>query len=454
MFVTVYIQTFFPNLLIINFISAISLLLVYLSLDNPANYTEKEMGIFNRSAFLIAVNQKISSKKKTRIIGLQIFGLKYLDETIGILNKGQLFKMISDTLNITCGKKAMLFRLSESKIAIVLPNDEEKEKQILEKIKEIFQEPFVIEDFKIKLAVRITTLVCPDCVNDVDDTIDLIENMLKNIADKESGTVIPADRVFLEKTSREHAIEVILKNAVRNKDFFVVYQPIYSIQKDKFTTAEALVRLEDKKLGFIRPDEFIPIAEKCGLILEIGEFVFKTVCEFILSEQIWEKGIEYIHVNLSVIQCMQEHLHVQLCKIMDEYALDYKFINLEVTETTAIASSEILKSNMNKLIEKNITFSLDDFGTGFSNMSTLVEYPFHTIKIDKSIIDSAVKDVKAKTILLNTIKMVKELDMQIVAEGVETKEQAEELKKMGCDYIQGYFYSKPVSQEKFLELLK
>ena len=109
---------------------------------------------------------------------------------------------------------------------------------------------------------------------------------------------------------------------------------------------------------------------------------------------------------------------------------------------------------MTKLIEKNVNFSLDDFGTGFSNMSTLVEYPFHTIKLDKSIIDSAFRDEKARIILLNTIKMVKELKMQIVAEGVETEEQAHDLKEMGCDYIQGYFYSKPIGQEEFLELLK
>ena len=195
------------------------------------------------------------------------------------------------------------------------------------------------------MGVRITTLVCPEQAKDVDNAIDLIENMLQNLAEKENGTTAPADKDLLEKISREHTIAVILKTALKNKEFFVVYQPIYCVEKNEYTTAEALVRLKHKDFGFIRPDEFIPIAERCGLILEIGEFVFKSVCEFILHEKIWEKGIEYIHVNLSVIQCMQEKLHQQLFMIMDSYGLDYKYINLEVTETSAIASSEILKSN-------------------------------------------------------------------------------------------------------------
>ena len=453
MFVTVYLQSVFPKLLIINFISAISLLLTYLSLENPANYTDKEMGIFNRRAFLIIANQKINSGKSIRIIGFQIAGLKYLNETIGLQRKSQLLQNISDLLIVACGNNP-LYRLSESKVAVIINDDEKKEKHIIDRIKIAFAEPFRVDDFSLSMGVRITTLVCPEQAKDVDNAIDLIENMLQNLAEKENGTTAPADKDLLEKISREHTIAVILKTALKNKEFFVVYQPIYCVEKNEYTTAEALVRLKHKDFGFIRPDEFIPIAERCGLILEIGEFVFNSVCEFILHEKIWEKGIEYIHVNLSVIQCMQEKLHQQLFKIMDSCGLDYKYINLEVTETSAIASSEILKSNMTKLIEKNVNFSLDDFGTGFSNMSTLVEYPFHTIKLDKSIIDSAFRDEKARIILLNTIKMVKELKMQIVAEGVETEEQAHDLKEMGCDYIQGFFYSKPIGQEEFLELLK
>ena len=135
---------------------------------------------------------------------------------------------------------------------------------------------------------------------------------------------------------------------------------------------------------------------------------------------------------------------------MDIYNLKYSYINLEITETAAVFSSEALKNNMQKLIDHGIKFSLDDYGTGFSNITTLIDYSFHTIKLDKSLVWSAMINIKAKYALEYTIRMVKSMNMELVAEGVETNEQAIELEQLGCDFFQGYFYSKPIRQEDFL----
>ena len=208
------------------------------------------------------------------------------------------------------------------------------------------------------------------------------------------------------------------------------------------------------ELGFVSPDEFIPVAEKNGLIHMIGEFVFRSVCKFIINNKLWEKGIEYIHVNLSVIQCMQEKLYEQLLGIMDFYGLDYKYIELEVTETAAVVSSDTLMINMKQLMEKNMSFALDDYGMGYSNTTSILKYPFHTIKLDKSIVWAAMKDDKARKLLQHTIAMFRDMGIELVAEGVETKEMAAMLSKMKCDYLQGYLYSKPVKAEEFLKLLQ
>ena len=138
---------------------------------------------------------------------------------------------------------------------------------------------------------------------------------------------------------------------------------------------------------------------------------------------------------------------------MDLYNLDYRYINLEVTESAAVASSEVLLDNMNRLIERNMNFSLDDFGTGYSNTVTLIRYPFHTIKLDKSMVWEAMHNEKAETVLRNTIEMVKMLKMEIVAEGAETPEQVEKLKQMGADFVQGFYYSKPISRDDFIRLI-
>lgn len=442
-----------PEYLHMQIFSIMFVLLIYLSWYNPSNYYDKISELYNRSAFMIVANEKLIKSKKYRIIALKIHGIKYIHNIIGTDNKITLQKEISELLKTAC-EGYDVFVISSSKVCVIIPDDEELMEVIVERINKIFEKPFKVNELKLSFQTKMLTLNCPEQAPSVDDAIDIIETVLNKVDETETGKTIKATKDELTGAVREHKIQVLLKEALKNDGLYVVYQPIFSVENNRYTTAEALVRLKATEDGYIGPDEFIPVAEKNGLILQIGEFVFRKVCDLIISEKIWEKGIDYIHVNLSVVQCMQEKLYNQLFKIMDEYDLDYKYINLEVTETTAIASSDMLKVNMEKMIDKKINFSLDDFGSGFSNMSTLVEYPFHTIKIDKVIIDSAFKDEKAKTILRNTIKMIKQLKMEIVAEGVESEEQVNELKEMGCNYIQGYYYSKPLAKEDFMGLLR
>ena len=147
---------------------------------------------------------------------------------------------------------------------------------------------------------------------------------------------------------------------------------------------------------------------------------------------------------------MQSTLYMQLVDIMNQYGLPYSCINLEITETAAVMSQETLMENMDKLREYGINFSLDDYGTGFANTAAVVKYPFHTVKLDKSMVWSAMDDTKAMSALKYSIAMLKEMGMELIAEGVEELQQAKLLEDMGCDFFQGYYYSRPVSGAEFL----
>jgi EAL domain-containing protein (putative c-di-GMP-specific phosphodiesterase class I) len=440
------------SLVIIGFIESVSTMMVFLTLVNPTNYFDKEMDVLNLQAFRDVFEQHKFKKKSFRIIGIQMIGIRFLIETIGLENKQEILRRFSFKLKNACGKY-QLFRVSGSRIYVYIPDDDKIEKQLIEKIHKVFEESITMGDFRISLTEHIAIYKFPDDASEIADVEDLIRTTLSSIFDEEPGTVVHVEKNVLAKKSRELQILQVMKKAVRRGDFYVVYQPIYSFEQNRFTTAEALVRLENDELGEVSPEEFIPIAERNGMILQIGEFVFETVCRFVLHHKIWEKGIEYIHVNLSVIQCMQEKLADQLFRIMDLYNLDYRYINLEVTESAAIASSDVLMDNMARLIERNMNFSLDDFGTGFSNTATLIKYPFHTIKLDKGMVWDAMHNKKAEIILKNTIEMVKMLNMEIVAEGAETPEQVDKLREMGVDFVQGFYYSKPISRDDFLQLL-
>lgn len=446
---SVIVQFFFPQLMIMGFILSISVLLSFLYLENPEDYLDKEMNIYNRNAFIAIIGPALEKKQSMKFLGIKYEEIKYLNQTIGVKNRISLMRTISTYLQNICDKKK-IFRLSRSKIVILLNNDPEVMNNQIQQIKEKLLEPIKFDNVELSLSVFLDIVSCPEDAETVEDTIDLIENSFTNLISLENMDVVHADRSILQKRKREHQILLILEQAINNNDFEVIYQPIYSLKENRYTTAEALLRLKNFELGLIKPEEFIPLAEKNGMILKIGHYVFKSVCKFLSESRIWEKGIEYIHINLSVIQCMQEKLYEQLFEIMDYYNLNYKYINLEITETSANASQEILKNNMKIMIEKHIKFSLDDYGTGFSNTSSLLNYPFQIIKIDKFLIWDAIKDKKAEIILKQTISMIKDLNMAVVAEGVETQEQMLLVKSLGCDYIQGYYYSYPLQEKDFL----
>ena len=165
------------------------------------------------------------------------------------------------------------------------------------------------------------------------------------------------------------------------------------------------------------------------------------------------KGVEKIHVNLSVIQCMQEKMYEHIFEVLDYYNLDYEYINLDVTETTTIAANEILLRNMNIMKDHNMMFSLDNYGTGLSNTNTLVKYPFKYVKLDRALIQSAVNDEKARVILHKTVSMIKDLNMETVAEGVEDLGQYDMVIYLNCDYIQGYMFANPLNAAEFLKFI-
>ena len=439
------------KLLVTLFFASLSVLITYLSLDNPSEYTDPIMDVYNKKAFMFTTNDYYNSHKSFTVLGIQIEGISYLNETLGYNNFNKILVKIARKICGICGKNNV-YRLSGSKIAVIIHSDDKNKDDKFLELQLLFSQSIKISEIEVSPKVKMATFACPEAADNFVKLNDLIFDTL-NSSEIESGKIVDGNKKMLEKSRREYELIRILKQALTQNEFEVFYQPIYSVKKKKFTTAEALIRLTNEELGFVSPDEFIPIAERNGLILLIGEFVFRSVCKFIINNKLWEKGIEYIHVNLSAIQCMQEKLHEQLLDIMDFYKIDYKYIELEVTETAAIASSDTLLKNMRSLMENNMNFALDDYGMGYSNTSTILQYPFHTIKLDKSIVWAAMKNEKAQKLLHHTIAMFRDMGIELVAEGVETSEMAVMLMKMKCDYLQGFLYSKPVNGRALLELL-
>jgi EAL domain-containing protein (putative c-di-GMP-specific phosphodiesterase class I) len=289
-----------------------------------------------------------------------------------------------------------------------------------------------------------------------DEVYDMMNYMATHNEATRETTLHFLNEEIIARKQRYNTIEAILREALETDGFTIVYQPIFHADTRQFLSAEALVRLADTEtVGFISPEEFIPIAEKKGMIMELGAIVFEKVCAFARKEALTERGIQYIEVNLSGIQCVHPDLPTQLRDIMKKYAIAPGFINLEITETALVESGELLQENMNRLRSMGCSFSMDDFGTGYSNLSRMSEVVYDLVKLDKSLIWPCFSDDnhKANAILKSVIKMLCELKVNIVAEGVETAEMAHYLNVHGVTRLQGYYYSKPIAEDAYVSFL-
>ncbi|MBR6401489.1 MAG: EAL domain-containing protein [Firmicutes bacterium] len=309
-----------------------------------------------------------------------------------------------------------------------------------------------IEHTGAKLEPRVLIMNCPADLDNYDDIIHLGHEFY-GLTSVYNTITYASDIVGSKNFKIESNMDSILERAITENSLEMYYQPIYNIKKKRFDSAEALIRLKDKDYGFISPGIFIPAAEARGLILPIGDFVIEEVFRFISENDLKKYGIDHIEPNLSVAQCLQPELADKIKELQDKYNIDPKQVNFEITETFFDNIGEIMDNNIRRIRELGYAFSLDDYGTGYSNIQRVSRLPFAIIKIDKSLID-IIGTPDGYAIIKNTINMMKDINKQIVAEGVETKETLEMLEELGCDYIQGFYFSKPLPVPEFMEFIK
>ena len=274
------------------------------------------------------------------------------------------------------------------------------------------------------------------------------------MTDESSDSFLVIDAEALDKMRDFRYMQNEIKSALKENRFVVFLQPIYSVKEKSFVSAEALVRMKDRDGNLIMPGSFIPIAEKTGQIEQIGERVFEIVCDVIKEHDIRDLGLKYIEINLSVIQCENKNLALRFSEIIRRYEIAPDTINLEITESGSIKQKNILLDNMDYLSRYGCTFSLDDFGTGESNLNYIVNMPVDIVKFDRSMILSYFSTERAGIMLEYVTGMIKRMGMKIVAEGVEEKHQFEALSRLGIDFIQGYYFSKPIAVPEFISFIR
>jgi len=253
---------------------------------------------------------------------------------------------------------------------------------------------------------------------------------------------------------RNIAVGKALLRAMDNDSFFMTYQPLYNVNTGKFDRAEALVRLIDDDLGFIPPDEFVKVAEQDGLMLDLGDSVLNNVMRFVKEKDLGSLGIGKVNINLSPTQCSSKGFTQHLKDLIDKYEIDPSLLCFEVTETMEFNDIISIKYLIRDLHAMNSSLALDDFGTGYSNLVNIISLGFDEIKIDKSILWNATTENHGDLLIAQIIGMVKQVEKEVVVEGVETMDQLKKLTELGCSYCQGFLFSKPLSESDFIQFLQ
>ena len=442
------IQFVFKELLLVGYAFVIGIMILYLKLENPEQNLDRKTGLFNQNAFAEYIQQLYAQEQKFSLLSLHLEELfkqnaieKSAEEAIQTVSR--YLMSIPD---------ARAFKYAEDEV-ILLFKDKGYAKLILEEIQEHFNGKWGEDE---TAAIRLRGFFVPNMqiLANASDIPVFLRYVRENSTKYTESLFLTVEETIMHDMYKELEIEQKMLRAIEEKSFEVQYQPIYSIEEKKFTCAEALVRLRDDDQRLIPPAEFIGVAERNGLIIKLGEAVFEKVCHMWSEQNPEIFGLQYVEVNLSVVQCTYPGLADDFISIMKKYGVNPTYINLEITESASLEAKNILLSNMKTLMDYGVHFSLDDFGTGQSNLNYIVDMPVHIVKFDKTMTDAYFANGKAKYVMEAAMHMIHGMNLAIVSEGIETKEQLDTMQSLGIRYIQGYYFSKPLYEDDFIRFLK
>jgi len=444
------VQFFDPELQLQHLGLAIGALVIFINLQKPEEYIYTDLGIYNQSILIKLTKMDLASDKKMQMLVLQVEDLDLIAHAFGSENRKALLRQVASFLDGLTDQNVYYYE-GGLFVVLITGNMIKQLPFFARGIKERFAQRWQLENAPLSINYKFMSFSLPQDIADLNTLYFAIQTFSQMIPGKDH--MVRFSDLDMDKIGRQIQIERIVQRAIAEDDFQICYQPIYSVKEDRISSAEALIRLTDPDAGVISPNEFIPIAEKNGTIIQIGEIVFDKVFRFLQEHPLRRLGIDYIEINISVVQCMQDELTRSILDRMERYGIPADMINLEITETAEIGLPKVFAKNLTALSDSGVTFSLDDFGTGYSNITVLMTLPLDIIKLDRSLIDLAAKDRRGQDILSSAITLVKKMGCKSVAEGVEEKEQMDMLRSMDIDYIQGYYVSKPLPETQFIEFI-
>lgn len=437
------IQFFNNELLIVGFASAVGVLILFTIIENPEANLDRRLGCFNSYALSEYMKTLFELGKEFAVLDVSLQNAALIEEN-DWLNSDNFKKSIS---KVKSDKEIFVFKNITNGLVLVSTN--------ADKLESISANIWSLLQSSGENVKQVDFVYTPQAsaFRNMDELFNFI-SFVHDEYSKNNEHFLIVDDEMINRYHDKFRIMQEIDEALEEDRVEVFLQPIFSNNENSFTSAEALTRIRNRDGSLLPPGKFIPIAEETGQIIALGERILEKVCGFLKDTEALDMGIHYIEVNLSVIQFELEDLAERVISIAEKYQVNPRWINLEITETASINARTVLLENMKKLIDYGFTFSLDDFGKGESNLMYVVEMPVSIVKFDYDMSKAFFTSQKAKHVVRAVISMAHKMGLKLVAEGIETHAEIDGMHSEGIDYIQGYFYSKPLPMCDFLNYIR
>ncbi len=409
-------------------------------------------GLPNREKFLTLLEHTImiaaSQESKIAVLLLDLNRFKVINQTFGHSVANQVIRAVAERLHELLASERFIARIGPDQFAVLVQNIESDDEIYLlaKSILSFFEKPIEFDDHNFTMEACIGISEYPKDASDSEALLRCANNAMRQAKAKEEEGIGFYTLGMTEMIQKHFSLEEGLRQALVENNFFLLYQPKVNAKTEEIVGVEALIRWDHPERGLINPAEFIPLAEETGLIIPIGQWV---LYEAISQLKIWmNEGRQPIvmSINLSGRQLNPEQIEhiIQILKASD---ISMKYIEFEITETYLMKDIERSQELLEKLHASGVSISLDDFGTGYSSLGYLKRFKIDTLKIDQMLIREIETDANDFAIAEAIVGIGHVLDLKVIAEGVETQKQMQMLKDVGCDYFQGYYFSKPVSAD-------
>ncbi len=410
----------------------------------------------NRIALTNDIQEHVKQQESitTALMIIDIDNFKYINDTLGHhFGDEFLIEIAKIFLNLS-SQSIRVYRIGGDEFAFLVTASMPQVEMVAQEIMNCFHKPIYMDKIKIHTTLSMGIAVYPFAGKTVQQLLKNADIAMYEAKQRGKERYVFFDDVMnyriIEKTKIEHNLQF----ALDNKEFMLYFQPQYKTSNDKISGFEALIRWKSRELGMVPPNDFIKIAEESQKIVAIGKWVFVNSCDF--ASKLIKRGYKDIKVsvNISIVQLIQDDFTDFILATIESKNLDFKLIELEITETVLIRSVQEAYTKLETLRSKGVSISLDDFGTGYSSLSYLQNLPITTLKMDRAFVEDITKNTITENLASFIISMAHKLNLEVIAEGVETKLQLDTLKKYNCDKVQGYYYSKPVPEEQAFLLLE